>query len=289
MTATSVLPSARLEGEQLVFLDGSTFWDALAAGCFHLAFPAQLDFTPGVRLSQEFYLERVAKSDLYRGHRASDGIYFDREHFQTEHILADGPAIKEALPAEVHSMCAQMFEVARVVLRDVLAKLGVPSRSWEQATGGCTAGRGTEWFASSHYRSERDMLGCPAHKDTGFVTMLYIEDSGLEALGRDGAWFDVEPRAGHLVVNFGGALEYLTERLPRRVRAILHRVRRCPSKGRDRFSFAAFVNPPATGSMYQLRADGTPEARGSIEAFLREFNKQTWNDRHADFGIAAST
>jgi len=103
-------------------------------------------------------------------------------------------------------------------------------------------------------------------------------------------WYDVPPVPGHFLVNFGGALEALTARLPVRVRAILHRVRQCrPStatKG-DRFSFAAFLNPAATSEAFQVSHDGNGlVSLGSVDAFLRDFNRATWRDDYADFGIS---
>ena len=281
------LPTANLDGHQLRFEEG-TFDDALNQGCFHLRIPEHLDLSPGIRLSREFYLPTAEPHQAYRGFRDKPSIYFDREHYQTEHILADQAAIERLLPQEVATMSAAMFGLARSTLVCVLHALGLPEGQWELGTGGCSVGQGTRWFASSHYRSERDLLGCPAHKDTGFVTVLYIEDPGLEALGLDGRWFDIDPREGHFVVNFGGALEHLTARLTTPVRAILHRVRKCMAGERDRFSFAAFINPPATGQMHQFDMMGRAHPTGSIEDFLREFNKQTWNDTHEDFGIARS-
>ena len=57
----------------------------------------------------------------------------------------------------------------------------------------------------------------------------------------------------------------------------------------ERFSFAAFVNPPAVGDLYQIDHDGRPRAVLSAEQFLREFNRETWNDSYDDFGITAVT
>lgn len=51
--------------------------------------------------------------------------------------------------------------------------------------------------------------------------------------------------------------------------------------------FAAFLNPPATGALYSLTADGQrAEPVIPVETFLREFNEQTWKDSYTDFGIA---
>ena len=289
MTISMTLQKARLTGGELVFEQESGLRKALHDGCFRLAIPADVDVSPGIRLCREFYRPAPPGAGLgYGGFREIDGIYFDREHFQTEHVLADRPARERHFPEPVVRMCDQMTGLALVVLRACLTELGVPEMLWDEITGGAVNGRGTQWFAASHYRPERDQLGCAPHKDTGFVTVLYIEQNGLEArVGDEWAGIDAEP--GYFVINFGGAFELLTESLPRPVRAILHRVRQCRPDplAEDRFSFAAFANPPAAGDLYRVRPDRTAEPMLSAEAFLREFNKNTWDDRYDDFGITS--
>ncbi|MEI5100702.1 2OG-Fe(II) oxygenase family protein [Streptomyces sp. PmtG] len=291
MTAPAmVLQRAAVDGTRLAFEGRGGLTRALRDGCFLLAVPAGFDAGPGITLCREFYRPPDDGPDAtrpYRGFSALEDIYFDREHFQTEHLLVDAPGRARHFPPALRAMTERMSELTLLVLRSALAELGVDPALWHEVTGGAVDGCGTHWFAANHYRSERAQLGCAPHKDTGFVTVLYNEEPGLEA-AVDGAWVPVDPVPGHFVVNFGGAFELLTAALPRPVWAILHRVRRCtPEPGAaDRFSFAAFANPPATGELYQMRPDGSAAAVRDSADFLREFNARTWSDRHADFGIA---
>jgi hypothetical protein len=305
MTAAPMaLQRARIADGRLEFDEGCSLRQALRDGCFRLAIPADLDVTPGIRLCREFYrpgsapastatttlLSAPASDDrAYAGFKELDGVYFDRENFQTEHVLADRPARLRHFPAAVVGMCDRMEELAVTVLRASLTELGVAEPLWDEVTGGAAGGHGTQWFAASHYRPERRQPGCAAHKDTGFVAVLYIEQPGLEALVGD-RWTSIDAAAGYFVVNFGGAFELLTGSLDLPVQAILHRVRSCePAPDReDRFSFAAFANPPATGNLYRVRRDMTAEPIVSVEEFLRDFNKNTWNDRYDDFGITGT-
>lgn len=274
---------------KLRFSDPAGLRRALADGCFYLEIPADLNVTPGVTLSREFYKDTNdgdPRSAAYRGMRDREGIYFDREHFQTEHVLIDGPGRARHFPPELVAMCDGMNAIALQVMRHVLEALAIPEDLWATVSGGAIQNRGTHWFASSHYRSHRDQLGCAPHKDTGFVTVLYIDQEGLEALV-DGRWIAIDPSPGCFVINFGASLEILTEESKIPVQAILHRVRRIPPRNgvEDRFSFAAFVNPPATGWLYKWRRDDTLARHQSVEEFLIEFNEKTWNDRHNEFGI----
>lgn len=282
---------AEIAGEGLEFRLGA-LREAIGDGCFALAIPDDLDLTPGIRLANEFYLAPadVPSGEMagYRGFRSRDGVYFDREHYQTEHILIDGPRRRAEFPDAANVMCERMHAVGRIVLRTILSATGIPSALWQRATDHCVADGGVQWFAVSHYRPGRDVPGAPEHKDTGFVTVLYYEQPGLEALIAS-EWQDVPPVPGHFLINFGGALEALTARLPVRVKAVPHRVRQCrpdnTSYG-DRFSFAAFLNPAATNEAFQAANDGgSLVSLGSVEAFLRDFNRATWRDDYADFGI----
>jgi hypothetical protein len=286
---TLELVRARARDGGLAFDRAGGLTRALRDGCFALEIPPELDLTPGLRLAREFYRaadEGEPGTSGYRGFRQRSDVYFDREHFQTEHVLIDRPGRARHFPPALAAMCEQMNGLGLLVLRHVLAAIGVPRVLWSRVTGGAIDDAGTHWYASSHYRPERDQLGCAPHKDTGFVTILYIEREGLEA-SCGGEWVSIDPVPGCFIVNFGGALEILTEATHTPVRAILHRVRRTVRQPgvEDRFSFAAFVNPPATGTLYRCDASGGAAPCQSVEEFLVEFNKATWNDRHDDFGI----
>lgn len=264
---------------------------ALRDGCFLLAIPDTFDAEPCLTLCHEFHRDPADLGghpdlDAYRGFKTLDGVYFDREHFQTEHLLVDGPGRERWFPRPVRETADHMQEFTQLVLCAALTALGIAPDLWHPVTGGACDGEGTHWFAANHYRSERPQLGCAPHKDTGFVTVLHQQEPGLEIL-RDGAWVPVDPVPGHFVVNFGGAFELLTTALPTPVHAPLHRVRQCTrAPGTpNRVSFAAFANPPATGDLFQVRPDGAAVPVRNAADFLREFNEQTWADRHDDFGI----
>ena len=252
---------------------------------FLLKVPEGFDFEPGIKLCREFYLPETDQTD-YRGYRAQPDIYFDREHFQTEHILVDRLRWAARLPAAVVHMALIMDALGQVIFQAALREMGVAEHLWQQLSGGAVTGQGAHWFAASHYRPELRLPGCAEHRDTGFVTLLYTRQPGLEAFV-EGRWQSIAPRSGCFIVNFGACLETLSGRLPLPARAIEHRVRKGPAlpKGEDRFSFATFINPPASGELYELQPHGELLRIMSVEAFLRHFNEFTWQDRHTTFGI----
>lgn len=276
---------ASLVKGKLVFEKEGSLRSAIQQGVFLLKVPEGFDFEPGIKLCREFYLPETDQTD-YRGYRAQPDIYFDREHFQTEHILVDRLRWAARLPAAVVHMALIMDALGQVIFQAALREMGVAEHLWQQLSGGAVTGQGAHWFAASHYRPELRLPGCAEHRDTGFVTLLYTRQPGLEAFV-EGRWQSIAPRSGCFIVNFGACLETLSGRLPLPARAIEHRVRKGPAlpKGEDRFSFATFINPPASGELYELQPHGELLRIMSVEAFLRHFNEFTWQDRHTTFGI----
>jgi isopenicillin N synthase-like dioxygenase len=89
----------------------------------------------------------------------------------------------------------------------------------------------------THAGERRYLVGRP-HVDSGFLTLLAQDGvEGLQARAADGAWLDVPPREGTLVMNFGRVLERWTAG---RIRATEHRVL---GAGRQRYSIPYFHEP----------------------------------------------
>ncbi|MGW5456632.1 2OG-Fe(II) oxygenase family protein [Nocardia sp. NPDC003979] len=266
------------------------FKTALSDGFFALAIPDNLDVDPGKRFCRQFHLPLQGNScnDAYRGFRERSEVYFSRQNFQIEHVLTEGSNRKKYLPADVCAMAEMMTDIALLIFRSTLSELGIPERVWAGATSGAVDGHGAHWFVAHHYRGNRDQMGCAPHKDTGFVTVLYADQPGLEVY-RAGKWVSVDPLPGHFIVNFGQSMDVLTSSLAYKVDASMHRVRTFPSENPDgdRVSFAAFVDPPHSGNLYRIRDDWTTAVAVDIEEFLRANNEAVWDD-HEDFGIVGA-
>lgn len=166
--------------DSLLFKTPFSLRAAIEQGLFLLKIPETLNLEPGIKLCREFYLPATS-STRYRGFRPQTDIYFDREHFQTEHLLVDKTRWATRLPGAVVKMVLAMDALGQVILQSALRELGVAQALWATASGGAVTGLGTHWFAASHYRPERHLPGCAEHQDTGFVTLLYTRQSGLEA------------------------------------------------------------------------------------------------------------
>jgi len=103
--------------------------------------------------------------------------------------------------------------------------------------------------------------GVNAHHDTGFLTVLGQHGvGGLQALGPDGSWIDVEPRDDAYVVNLGEILQAMTGNY---LVATTHRVIATEA----RFSSAYFHGPDLRTRLDPLPLG--PEFAAAVAASLR--------------------
>ena len=97
--------------------------------------------------------------------------------------------------------------------------------------------RSNYYPARPDWAGDKD-FGIAAHTDYGCLTLLTGDGTaGLEVLGADGAWHEVEVKPGEFVINFGEMLEMWSGG---RVKATLHRV---VGTGEARVSVPMFFNP----------------------------------------------
>ncbi|EXJ91535.1 hypothetical protein A1O3_00083 [Capronia epimyces CBS 606.96] len=130
-----------------------------------------------------------------------------------------------------------------------------------------------------HYRPSPDATfdaqsqGVGPHKDSsGWMTFLLQASDptikGLQVLSKDGAWLDVPPVPGTLVVNMGQAFEVVTNGV---CKATTHRVL-LPPGDYDRYSVPFFqgVKPDLT--------------KQDLKTLWEHFDNKRWNTRESEEG-----
>jgi len=105
------LQCAHLVGDTLIFENNGCLHTAITQGLFLLRIPESISLEPGIKLCREFYLP-VTDCTNYGGFRPQTDIYFDREHFQTEHLLVDKSRWATRLPSAVVQMAQAMDALA---------------------------------------------------------------------------------------------------------------------------------------------------------------------------------
>lgn len=100
---------------------------------------------------------------------------------------------------------------------------------------------------------EDNQIGCGAHTDWGFITILLQDEvGGLEVQNLAGEWIVAPPIPNTFVVNLGDMVPLLTNDF---YRSTPHRVLN-NSSGGYRYSIASFFNPP-----YSYRVECVPSCR----------------------------
>lgn len=93
-------------------------------------------------------------------------------------------------------------------------------------------------FAYYPYKSIGNPLAdLHPHKDFGLITVLYVNEPGLEAYINN-AWSTIPVKPGYAIVNIGNSLELM---LGRQVHSPLHQIQR--SKDKERMSLVYFIEP----------------------------------------------
>jgi isopenicillin N synthase-like dioxygenase len=157
------------------------------------------------------------------GRPASDhpGLTLAAEHF-AENTWPDVPDFRERVTAYF----AEAGRVARTMTRIFGDALALPDDFFPALTT-----PSIEVLRMNHYALpegtdvalDGDLVGMSEHTDFGIVTVLWADRvAGLQVLGADGAWHDVMPEPGALMVNLGDLTARLTNE---RWSSTLHRVK----------------------------------------------------------------
>jgi isopenicillin N synthase-like dioxygenase len=166
-------------------------------------------------------------------------------------------------PVEIAQFGRQLDDIGRAVIREVFRQSGIPEHLWSQASGGYSSGQGTAFLNFVHYDTSQPDLGLRPHTDYGFVTILDATLPGLQ-IELEGQFRDVPVLDGHLVINFGEALNFITQHSNRSVGAIVHRVTSQTASNPVRHGIVYFANPDLDGALKQFNAQGQEVGSSSV-------------------------
>ncbi len=148
------------------------------------------------------------------------------------------PAAQPELRVVVEEWHEHLTGIARKLLRAWAAALGAPETYFDEHFGEPSTLIKIVRYPGTDAPEPQQGVG--AHKDSGVLTLLWIEPGkgGLQ-VERDGAWVDAPPVPGAFVVNIGELLEYATQGY---LKATNHRVI-SPRFPDERISVPFFFNP----------------------------------------------
>ena len=170
----------------------------------------------------------------------------------------------EHYPTEIAQFGRQLDDIGRAVIREVFRQSGIPEELWANASGGYSSGQGTAFLNFVHYDTSQPDLGLRPHTDYGFVTILDATSPGLQ-IELEGQFRDVPVLDGHLVINFGEALNFITQHSNRSVAAIVHRVTSQAASNPVRHGIVYFANPDLDGLVKQFNTKGQEVSSISVE------------------------
>lgn len=135
------------------------------------------------------------------------------------------PAV-DGFEAKVQAYFAEAARVARTMTRIFADALGLPADFFASRTGHSLDVMRMNNYAlppGTDVTLDGDLIGMGEHTDYGIVTILWADRvAGLQVLGADGSWNDVQPADGALLINLGDVTARWTNE---RWMSTLHRVK----------------------------------------------------------------
>lgn len=243
---------------RLVFSSESSLTRAWALGIFYLQRPEGLDLAH----ARQFGVELTAADSKYRAlpqYSALEGFISLNNNQQTKLALSRRRWAQH-YPAKIANFGRRLDDIGIVILREVLRQARIPPAQWGSASGGYISGAGTAFLNFVYYDTKSCDLGLRPHTDYGFITILDASAPGLQ-IEVNGKFEDVPVNPGHLIINFGEALSFITEHTSHTVHAVRHQVLSQRSVDPIRHGIVYFANPDLDGLLRQFDAQG--EIRGS--------------------------
>lgn len=277
MALTETLPIASISEDcRLAFPTSKELSRAWDLGIFYLRFPDGLhldgarEFGRGLLDVDSPYRKLPKYGDL-------EGFIALENNQQTKLALCRHHW-EQHYPADITQFGRVLDRIGVAVIREVLRQSGIPEALWSRASGGYAAGEGTAFLNFVHYDTRNPDLGLRPHTDYGFVTILDATAVGLQ-IKIAGDFVDVPVLPGHLVINFGEALHFITAHSERSVGAVVHRVLSQKSSDPVRHGIVYFANPDLEGMLWQFDAKGEVKGSSSVQNLFTLLETNLTEDR----------
>ena len=271
MTSDLSLPIAIInESQRLLFEtseDQDLAWDL---GVFYLKVPDWLDLEEARRFGRDI----LDPENSYRTipqYGELEGFIALENNQQTKLALRRH-RWDDHYPVEIAQFGRQLDDLGKAVIREVFRQSGIPEELWNDASGGYSSGQGTAFLNFVHYDTSQPDLGLRPHTDYGFVTILDATSPGLQ-IELEGQFRDVPVLDGHLVINFGEALNFITQHSNRSVAAIVHRVTSQAASNPVRHGIVYFANPDLDGALKQFNTEGQEVGSSSVTDLFAQLEK----------------
>ena len=257
------LPVASISSEEhLAFASDSDLEVAWDLGLFYLKTPDELD----LESARQFGKGLIATDSPYRQVPQFGELegFIALENNQQTKLALRRQRWDQHYPEHIAVFGRQLDNIGIAIIRAVLRQSGIPEALWDRASGGYASGGGDAFLNFVHYDTRTPDWGLRPHTDYGFVTILDASAPGLQ-IEMDGGFEDVPVLPGHLIINFGEALNFITAHSDRAVSAVTHRVLSQQSTDPVRHGIVYFANPDLDGMLWQFDAFGEEQGSSSVD------------------------
>jgi hypothetical protein len=271
------LPVASISSEKhLAFTSDSDLEVAWDLGLFYLKIPDELD----LESARQFGKGLIATDSPYRQvpqYGELEGFIALENNQQTKLALRRERWCQH-YPAQIAAFGRQLDTIGIATIREVFRQSGIPEALWDRASGGYASGGGDAFLNFVHYDTRTPDWGLRPHTDYGFVTILDASAPGLQ-IQMNGEFQDVPVLPGHLIINFGEALNFITAHSDRAVSAVTHRVVSQQSTAPVRRGIVYFANPDLDGMLWQFDAVGKERGSSSVDDLFAQLEGRLTENR----------
>ena len=267
----TLLDDSASTGHQLFFVSPEALDRAWELGLFYLKIPDDLD----LGCARQFGRELVASDSPYRQvpqYGELEGFIALENNQQTKLALRR-ERWGQHYPAQIAAFGRRLDTIGIAIIREVFRQSGIPEALWERASGGYASGGGDAFLNFVHYDTRTPDWGLRPHTDYGFVTILDASAPGLQ-IEINGEFQDVPVLPGHLIINFGEALNFITAHSDRAVSAVTHRVVSQRSADPVRHGIVYFANPDLDGMLWQFDASGEEQGSSSVDDLFAQLESR---------------
>ena len=251
-----------LTERQLSFVTPEDLERAWDLGLFYLKTPDELD----LESARQFGKGLIATDSPYRQvpqYGELEGFIALENNQQTKLALRR-ERWDQHYPEQIASFGRQLDAIGIAIICAVFRQSGIPEALWDRASGGYASGGGDAFLNFVHYDTRTPDWGLRPHTDYGFVTILDASAPGLQ-IEINGQFEDVPVLPGHLIINFGEALNFITAHSNDAVSAVTHRVVSQRSTDPMRHGIVYFANPDLDGMLWQFDASGEEQGSSSVD------------------------
>jgi isopenicillin N synthase-like dioxygenase len=245
-------------------------------GLFYLRTPDDLD----LESARQFGRELVASDSPYRQvpHYGELEGFIALENNQQTKLALRRERWDQHYPEHIAAFGCQLDAIGIAIIRAVFRQSGIPEALWDRASGGYASGGGDAFLNFVHYDTRSPDWGLRPHTDYGFVTILDASAPGLQ-IEVDGQFEDVPVLPGHLIINFGEALNFITAHSDHAVSAVTHRVVSQQSTAPVRRGIVYFANPDLDGMLWQFDAVGKERGSSSVDDLFAQLEGRLTENR----------